>query len=276
MVRRVFVASAHEYILVFTEKGRMFWKKVYDLPEGDTTGRGKPINRIIGISDDEKVCSVINVKEFSENKYVMMFSRKGYVKKTNLARFSRPRISGIIAADVGEGDHIFEAQITDGKNDIILGSTLGKSIRFNEKQIREMGRGARGVIGMRIEKEDQLVGAGIIGEDDKYILTVTESGIGKKSALDLYRCQSRGGKGLLNIKISEKLGKAIGLIILNDSDEMILSSEKGVVNKVSTSQIRSQGRATQGLKIINLKEGDRLVSLEKVRVNGEDSGADDE
>jgi len=163
---------------------------------------------------------------------------------------------------------LLEAHITDGQNDIILGSTLGKSIRFNEKQIREMGRGARGVIGMRLQDDDHLVGAGIIGDDDKYILTITESGIGKKSSLDLYRCQSRGGKGLLNIKITEKLGKAIGLIILNDSDEMILSSEKGVVNKVSTSQIRSQGRATQGLKIINLKEGDRLVSLEKVRVNG--------
>lgn len=275
MVRRVFVASAHEYILVFTEKGRMFWKKVYDLPEGDTTGRGKPINRIIGISDEEKVCSVINVKEFTDNKYVMLFSRKGYVKKTNLSKFSRPRISGIIAADVGDEDLIFEAHITDGNNDIILGSTLGKSIRFNEKQIREMGRGARGVIGIRLSKEDFLVGAGIIGEDDKYILTITESGIGKKSLLDLYRCQSRGGKGLLNIKITEKLGKVIGLIILNDSDEMILSSEKGVVNKLGTSQIRSQGRATQGLKIINLKEGDRLVSLEKVRVD-DDVSEDEE
>ncbi len=266
MVRRVFVASAHEYILVFTEKGRMFWKKVYDLPEGDTTGRGKPINRIIGISDKEKVCSVINVKEFSEDKYVMLFSRKGYVKKTNLSKFSRPRVSGIIAADVGDDDLIFEAHITDGNNDIILGSTLGKSIRFNEKQIREMGRGARGVIGIRLENNDFLVGAGVIGDDDKYILTITESGIGKKSSLDLYRCQSRGGKGLLNIRINDKLGKVIGLIILNDSDEMILSSEKGVVNKQGTSQIRSQGRATQGLKIINLKKGDKLVSLEKVRV----------
>ena len=245
----------------------MFWKKVYDLPEGDTTGRGKPINRIIGISDEEKVCSVINVKEFSEDKFVMLFSRRGYVKKTNLSKFARPRVSGIIAADVTEDDKIFEAHITEGNNDIILGSTLGKSIRFNEKQIREMGRGARGVIGIRLAKEDFLVGAGVIGEDDKYILTITESGIGKKSDLGLYRCQSRGGKGLLNIKINKKLGKVIGLIILNDSDEMILSSEKGVVNKLGTSQIRSQGRATQGLKIINLKEGDRLVSLEKVRVD---------
>jgi len=273
MVRRVFVASAHEYILVFTEKGRMFWKKVYDLPEGDTTGRGKPINRIIGIGSEEKVCSVINVKEFSEEKYVMLFSRKGYVKKTRLSKFSRPRVSGIIAADVPENDLLFEAHITNGDNDIILGSNLGKSIRFNEKQVREMGRGARGVIGIRLEKEDFLVGAGVIYDTDKYILTLTESGIGKKSALDLYRCQSRGGKGLLNIRINEKLGKVIGLVILDDFDEIILSSEKGVVNKVRTSQIRSQGRVTQGLKIINLKKGDRLVSLEKVRVD--DSSTED-
>jgi len=272
MVRRVFVASAHEYILVFTEKGRMFWKKVYDLPEGDTTGRGKPINRIIGIGSEEKVCSVINVKEFSPDKYVMLFSRKGYVKKTRLSKFSRPRISGIIAADVPENDLLFEAHITNGDNDIILGSNLGKAIRFDEKQVREMGRGARGVIGIRLEEEDFLVGAGVIDDAGKYILTLTESGIGKKSGLDLYRCQSRGGKGLLNIRINERLGKVIGLVILEDSDEIILSSEKGVVNKVSTSQIRSQGRATQGLKIINLKEGDRLVSLEKVKVNDSSTG----
>ncbi len=276
MVRRIFVASAHEYILVFTEKGRMFWKKVYDLPEGDTTGRGKPINRIIGINEEEKVCSVINVREFSEDKFVMLFSRKGYVKKSNLSSFSRPRVSGIIAADVAEDDLIFEAHITNGNNDIILGSSLGKSIRFNEKQVREMGRGARGVIGIRLQNDDFLVGAGVIGDDDKYILTLTESGIGKKSSLDLYRCQSRGGKGLMNIKINEKLGKVIGLIILNDSDEIILSSERGVVNKVGTSQIRSQGRATQGLKIINLKKGDKLVSLEKVRVDEDSPGFDDD
>ncbi len=266
MVKRVFVASAHEYILVFTEKGRMYWKKVYQLPEGDTTGRGKPINRIIGISDEEKVCSIINVKEFSDDKFVVLFSRKGYIKKSRLSLFSRSRVSGIIAADVGEDDSIFEAHISNGNNDIILGSTLGKAIRFSEKDVREMGRSARGVIGIRLGTDDFLVGAGTIGESDKYILTITESGIGKKSSLDLYRRQSRGGKGLMNIRINEKLGKVIGLVILNDSDEMILSSEKGVVNKLSTSQIRSQGRATQGVKIINLKEGDRLVSLEKVRV----------
>jgi len=272
MVRRVFVASAHEYILVFTEKGRLFWKKVYDLPEGDTSGRGKPINRIIGISDEEKVCSVINVKEFSDDKFVMIFSRKGYVKKTRLSSFSRPRISGIIAADVGGDDLIFEAHITGGNNDVILGSNLGKSIRFNETQVREMGRGARGVIGMKLSTDDFLVGAGIIGEDDKYILTLTESGIGKKSDLELYRSQSRSGKGLVNIKINDKLGKVIGLVILNDSDEIILSSEKGVVNKIGTGQIRSQGRATQGVKIVNLKDGDRLVSLEKVRVEDTEGG----
>lgn len=269
-ISRLFVASAHDYILIFTEKGRMFWIKVYDIPEGDSTGRGKPVNRLIGIGNDEKICSVISVKDFPEDKYVMLFSRKGYVKKTSLAAFSRPRVNGIIAAEVPEGDSLFEAQITEGNNEVILGSTLGKAIKFDEKDVREMGRNARGVIGIRLGKEDFLVGADVIREGDKYILTVTEKGFGKKSDLSLYRKQTRGGKGLINIRINERLGKVIGLVTLNDDDEIILGSEKGIFNKIKSSKIRAQGRATQGVKIINLRMGDRLVSLDKVRNNHEE------
>ncbi len=277
IINNIFVASAHDYILVFTKKGRMFWKKVYEIPEGETTGRGKPINRILGILEEEKVCSVINVKQFDPEKYVMLFSRKGYVKKTNLARFSRPRSSGIIAAVVDDNDELFEAQVTSGNNHIILGSHEGKAIKFNENNVREMGRGARGVRGIRLSENDYLVGADIISEDDKYILTLTEKGYGKKSSLDLYKSQRRGGKGLKNISINEKIGKVIGITVLNDSDEIILSSEKGVVNKQSSTQIRSQGRATQGVKILNLREGDKLVSMAKVRaVELEDTESEDE
>ncbi len=269
-VSRLFVASAHDYILVFTEKGRMFWIKVYDIPEGDSTGRGKPVNRLIGIGNAEKICSVIKVKDFPKDKFVMLFSRNGYVKKTSLEAFSRPRVNGIIAAEVGEGDSLFEAQITDGNNEVIMGTNLGKAIRFDEHDVREMGRNARGVIGIRLEKGDFLVGADIISEADKYILTVTENGFGKKSDLALYRKQTRGGKGLINIRINERLGKVIGLVTLSDDDEIILGSEKGIFNKINSSKIRSQGRATQGVKIINLRVGDRLVSLDKVRHNHED------
>lgn len=267
IISRCFVASAHDYVLVFTEKGRMFWIKVYDLPEGDSTGRGKPLNRLIGIEGEEKVCSVINVKDFPQDQYVMLFSRHGYVKKTSLAAFSKPRVTGIIAADVPEGDTLFEAQITNGANEIILGTNLGKSLKFNEQDVREMGRGARGVIGIRLDKGDFLVGADIIGKYVKYILTVTENGFGKKSDLDLYRLQNRGGKGLINIRINEKLGKVIGLVTLGENDEILLSSERGIINKQSSSRIRSQGRATQGVKIINLRDGDKLVSLDKVQMN---------
>jgi len=269
-ISRLFVASAHDYILIFTEKGRMFWIKVYDIPEGDSTGRGKPVNRLIGIGNNEKICSVIRVKDFPEDKYVMLFSRKGYVKKTSLAAFSRPRVNGIIAAEVPEGDSLFEAQITEGNNEVILGSNLGKAIRFDEMDVRVMGRNARGVIGIRLEKDDFLVGADVIREEDKYILTVTENGFGKKSELSLYRKQTRGGKGLINIRINERLGKVIGLVILNDDDEIILGSEKGIFNKIKSSKIRAQGRATQGVKIINLRMGDRLVSLDKVRHSHEE------
>jgi DNA gyrase subunit A len=264
-ISRVFVASAHDHILVFTEKGKMFWIKVYDIPEGDSTGRGKPINRLIDISPKEKICSVINVKEFSSDKYVMLFSRKGYIKKTSLSAFSHPRVTGIIAAEIPEDDLLFEAQVSNGSNEVILGTHMGKSIKFTEKDVREMGRGARGVIGIRMDPNDYLVGADIINATDKYILTVTELGQGKKSDLELYRLQSRGGKGLINIRITEKLGKVIGLVTLGDDDEIILSSEKGIINKQSSANIRAQGRATQGVRVIQLRPGDRLVSLDKVK-----------
>jgi DNA gyrase subunit A len=272
IISRIFVASAHEYILVFTEKGHMFWKKVYELPEGDTTGRGKPINRLIGISDEEHVCSIINVKEFSASNYIMLFSKKGYVKKTSLAAFSKPRVNGIIAADVREGDLLIEAQITDGDNLIILGTNQGKAIKFHEWDVREIGRTGRGVIGIRLAGDDYLVGADVIRENSKYVLTVTENGIGKKSELSLYRLQSRGGKGLINIRINERLGKVIGLVTLEESGDIILSSEQGKVIKQDASTLRSQGRATQGVRIINLKPGDHLVALEKVKsqTNGDD------
>jgi len=273
VISRVFVASAHDYILVFTREGRMYWKKVYEVPEGDAASRGKPINRLIGISEEEKVCSIINVKEFPPDKYIMLFSRWGYVKKTSLADFSRPRVNGIIAADVREGDQLIEAQITDGENEIILGTSRGKAIKFYEEEVREMGRTARGVIGIRLDDDDFVVGADIITKEDKYVLTVTENGIGKKSELSLYRLQGRGGKGLINITINERLGKVIGLLTLGDDTDIILSSMQGKLTKQSSSSIRPQGRATQGVKIINLKEGDKLVSVEKVSTQEDENNS---
>ncbi len=265
MISRVFVASAHDYILTFTEKGHVFWIRVYDLPEGDTTSRGKPINRLIGINGDDNVCSVINVKDFSADRYVMLFSRQGYVKKTSLAAFANPRANGIIAADVPADDTLFEAQISNGNNDVIVGTHLGKALRFHEQDVREMGRTARGVRCIKLGKGDFVVGAAVIGESERTILTVTENGIGKKSDLELYRIQTRGGKGLINIRITEKVGRVIGLVTLGDCNDLILSSRNGIVNKICSDAIRSQGRATQGVRLIQLREGDQLVSVEKVR-----------
>jgi len=268
-ISRVFVASAHDYILVFTEKGRMFWLKVYDIPEGDIVGKGKPINRLIGIGEEERVCSVINVKGFAPDKYIMLFSRQGHVKKTALIEFSRPRATGIIAADVRDGDALFEAQLTDGNSEIILGTSRGLSIRFKEEDVREIGRTGRGVIGIRLAKDDFLVGAGVIDENARYILTVTENGIGKKSALSLYRVQGRAGKGLINIKVNERLGRVIGLVTLEENDDIILCSEQGKVIKQNSVDLRAQGRATQGYRIVNLRGGDKLVSLEKFKSQAE-------
>ncbi len=264
MITRVFVASAHDHILFFTEKGRLYWLKAYDIPESDYGSRGKPVNRVVGINDDEKICSVINVRDFSSDHFVVMFSRKGYVKKISLSDISRPRAKGINVAEVPDGDVLFEAHITKGKNDIIVGTHFGKAIRFNEGNVRLMGRGARGVIAIRMNSDDFLTGADIINEEDRYILTVTEYGFGKKSDLSLYRSQSRGGKGILNIRINEQMGKVIGLVTLNDNNDLIVSSEKGVINKISADDIRSKGRITKGVTIMNLKKGDKLVALEKM------------
>lgn len=264
VITRVFAASSHDYILFFTEKGRLYWLKAYDIPEGEHSSRGKPVNRVIGISDEEKICSVINLRDFSADHFVVMFSRKGYVKKIGLSDISRPRTKGIKVAEVPEDDTLFEAQITTGDNDIIVGTHFGKAIRFSENDIRQMGRGARGVIAIRMAPDDYLVGADIIRDEDVYILTVTENGYGKKSELALYRKQTRGGKGILNMRISEINGRVIGLVTLNEQNDLILSSEKGVINKISTDDIRAKGRITQGVTIMSLRKGDKIVALEKV------------
>jgi DNA gyrase subunit A len=277
VITRVFVASAHDYILVFTEKGRMYWLKAYDIPEGDFGSRGKPVNRVVGISDEEKVCSVINVRNFPSDQFVMMFTRRGVVKKIGLSDISRPRQKGIHVADVLADDVLFEAHITYGNNDVIVGTHLGKAIRFNEQDVRVMGRGARGVIAIRMNEGDFLAGADIIREGDLYILTITERGYGKKSELSLYRRQTRGGKGILNIRINENMGKVIGLVTLNDNNDLIISSEKGVINKISSEEIRSKGRITQGVVIMNLKKNDKLVALEKmVKEENVDSDVSDD
>lgn len=264
IISKVFVASSHDYLLTFTQKGMVYWKKVYDIPEGSPHGKGKHLNRLIGISEEEKICSVINVKEFSEDKNIILFSKKGYIKKSSLMNFSRPRVNGIIAATVDPGDYLFEAQITDGTNDIIIGTSHGKSIRFQETDVRVMGRNARGVKAISLNPKDCLVGADIINENSRYILTVTENGIGKKSSLDLYRKQHRAGKGLINIKINERLGKVIGLVTLAEKGNIVLSTAHGKLIKQDATKIRAQGRATQGVIVVNLKPGDKLVSLEKI------------
>jgi len=264
IVSRVFVASSHDYLLAFTRKGMVFWKKVYDIPEGSFHSRGKHLNSLIGISEQEKICSVINVKEFSPDKYIMLLSKKGYIKKSSLMDFSRPRINGIIAASVDKDDYLLEAQITGGSNEIILGTSMGKAIKFHERDVRVMGRNARGVKAISLSVDDYLIGADIIDEKSRYILTVTENGIGKKSDLDLYRIQNRGGKGLINIRINNRLGRVIGLVTLPERGSIILSTAQGKLIKQDAEKIRAQGRATQGVIVVNLKPGDKLVSLEKI------------
>ncbi len=263
-ISKLYVAAAKDYLLVFTERGRLYWLKVYDIPEGDLSGRGRPIQQLLPIGE-EKICSLISVKEFSSELDVLLFSKNGYVKKTPLSDFSRPRSSGIIAASVDDGDSLLEAVVAPKNSEVILGTNLGKAIIFNVDEIREMGRNARGVIAIRLDKGDFVIGADLISPKQRYILTCTENGFGKKSDLSLYRRQKRGGKGILNIKVSERIGRVVGLVTLDeDLTEIVISSLKGNVKKLDTMTLRPQGRATQGVRIINLRSEDRVVAVEKI------------
>jgi len=260
---RLFVASAHDQMLFFTRKGKVYWKKAYEIPESEGATRGRPINRIIEIEEDDQVCSVINVSDFETDSSIMFFTRRGYVKKTPLLAFSRPRARGIIAALVPEEDALFEAQLVQPGEEIIMGTSRGLAIRFLESDVRMMGRTSRGVMGIRLSDEDVLVGADVIREGRRCILTVTELGMGKKSEADLYRLQHRGGKGLINMRLNEKTGLVIGLVTLDDQSDIVLCSAKGVINRFSSTVLRAQGRITQGVKVIHLRGGDKLVSLDK-------------
>jgi DNA gyrase subunit A len=267
-ISKLYVAAAKDYLLVITARGRLYWIKVYDIPEGDLSGRGRPIQQLIPLGS-EQICTLISVKEFSPEIDVLLFSRNGYVKKTSLADFSRPRSSGIIAASVDDDDSLLEAVLAPKNSEVILATHFGKAIIFNVDEIREMGRNARGVIAIRLDKNDFLIGADLISPKQRFILTCTQNGYGKKSDLTLYRRQKRGGKGILNIKVSERIGNVVGLVTLEEElTEVVISSEKGSVKKLDTMTLRAQGRATQGVRIINLRAQDKVVAIEKIyRIN---------
>jgi DNA gyrase subunit A len=274
-VSDLFIASTHSYILIFTDRGRIYWLKVHEVPDVGPQGKGKAVVNLVQLVQGEKIAAFCAVRDFTSGGYVLLATRQGIVKKTELAAFSNPRPSGIIALSVEEQDQLIDAVITSGKDELLIGSESGMAIHFSEEDVRPMGRSAYGVWGMDLEEGDALVGLEVVRPGGT-MLTVTRNGYGKRTELGEYRLQSRGGKGLINIKTSERNGPVVGVKFLRADEQVMLITEKGMIIRLNTADISTIGRNTQGVRLIQLEEGDHLVSVARLaeRVDDDESPAD--
>jgi DNA gyrase subunit A len=263
-VDRLFVANTHDYILCFSNRGRVYWLKVYEVPEGSSTSRGKPIVNLFPLAEAEKITAVLPVKEFDEGHYVFMATMGGTVKKTPLSAFANPRKAGIIAVDLDEGDHLIGVAITDGEYDVMLFSDAGKAVRFAEEDVRPMGREARGVRGMMLDPAQSVISMLVAKGEEQSVLTATENGFGKRTAIAEYTRHGRGTKGMIAIQTSDRNGKLIGAVLVSDTDELMLISTGGVLIRTLVQDIREMGRSTQGVTLINLDDGTKLAGMEKI------------
>ena len=269
-IEHMFIASTHQYILFFTDKGKIYWLKVHQLPEGGRATRGRSIINLLQKDKEELVTAFVTVKEFSDDKYLIMATEKGTIKKTVLSAYGNVRKGGINAINLVKGDRLIEVMMTDGNNDIVLGTRNGFAIRFHEKDVRSMGRTATGVRGVRLSKDDIVVGMLVIKHQGASILVVTEHGYGKRSDIKDYRITRRGGKGVITVKTTPKVGKMIALMGVVDKDELVIITTKGMVIRQAVKNLRVIGRNTQGVKVINLKERDSIADIAKVVTEDED------
>jgi DNA gyrase subunit A len=263
-IERLFVAHSHDYLLCFSNRGRLYWLKVYEVPAGSRASRGKPIVNMFPLEEGEKVTAVVPVKEFDENHYVFMATAHGTVKKTPLAEFSRPRPSGIIAVGLEQSDYLVGAALTDGKYDVMLFSSEGKSVRFEEGDVRPMGRQATGVRGMRLGEAQRVVGMLAAKDESRGVLTATANGYGKRTAMADHPRHGRGGQGVIAIQVSERNGPLIGAVLVDEHDQVMLISTGGVLIRTAVSQIREMGRSTQGVTLISLDAGEKLAGVERI------------
>lgn len=261
-VEQLFIGSTHDYMLFFSNLGRLYWKKIYEIKEFGRAAKGQALVNLLSLAEGERIATALPVRDFKEG-YLLTFTKKGMVKKTVLDEYSNPRGKGIIAVTLEEGDELITVRKTDGKSDLIIGTSEGLSIRFNEEDVRPMGRSAKGVIGIRLQKGDEVVSAEV-AEMNTALLTVTEKGIGKRTKLEEYRVQGRGGKGVISIKLTEKGGKAVGLIQVRDEDEVVMIANTGKLIRTVAGNISIHGRNTQGVKLMDLDPEDRIVSIGRV------------
>jgi DNA gyrase subunit A len=289
IVEHLFVASAHSYVLVFTDRGRLYWLKVHQIPEVGANARGKAIVNLLTVESGENVRALLTTKDFTEGKYVVMATRAGKIKKTELTAFSNVRQTGIIAVDINEGDDLYAVRLSDGQSEIFIGTHDGRAIRFDEEEVRPMGRGAAGVKGISLRQDDYVVemdvlpkGAetGVAADEVEEVeesedaivaidargtlLTVTERGFGKRTPVGAYPIVHRGGMGVVNMKITDKNGKVAGVAHVADDDQLLLITEQGMIIRTNVADIRAMGRNTQGVRVINVEENDRVVAAVKV------------
>ena len=258
-------------MLFFTRNGKCFWLKVYEIPEGSKTSKGRAIQNVINIENEDKVCAYINVKnlndeEYINSHYIVLGTKRGIVKKTTLEAYSRPRTNGVYAITIKDGDELLEAMMTDGNSQILIAGHDGRCVRFNEEDARAIGRVAAGVRGITIEDSDEVIGMICVSpkkesEEKHTILVVSENGYGKKSELDDYRLTNRGGKGVKTLNITEKTGKLIALKDVTDDKDLMIINKSGITIRMAVSDIRVAGRATQGVKLINIREGDSIAAV---------------
>jgi DNA gyrase subunit A len=275
-VSHLFIASTHSYIMIFTDRGRAYWLKVHAIPDAGADGKGKAIANLVSMQEGEKIAALLAVKEFpavEDQQFVVMGSRKGVVKKTDLSSFRNPRADGIIAMGIDEGDAVIAVELSAGADQILIGTRDGMAIRFEETDVRPMGRTAYGVRGIALRDDDEVVGMEVVRPGGT-VLTVAQNGYGKRTELEEYRLQSRGGYGVIDIQTSDRNGKVVGMVFVTDDDEVMLISQQGMILRTRAGDIRTIGRATQGVRLIEMEEGDMVVAVAKLAEKDEENGDD--
>ena len=280
-IDNLFIANTHDYVLCFSSRGQLYWIKVYNVPQGGRASRGKPIVNLLPLTEGEKITAILPVREFDENKYIFMATANGTVKKTPLSDFSRPRPSGIIAVDLDEGDYLIGVALTEGRHDIMLFSDEGKAVRFDEQDVRPMGRVSRGVRGMRLPAGQKVISLLVAENESISVLTATENGFGKRTLITEYTRHGRGTQGMIAIQTSARNGNVVAATLVEDKDEIMLITTGGVLIRTRVAEIREMSRATQGVTLINLGPDEKLAGLQKIvdaedGAEGLDAGAEED
>jgi DNA gyrase subunit A len=272
-VEHLFVASTHDYLMIFTRAGQCYWKKVWEIPVGSRISRGKPIVNLLNLEADEQIAAVVPVREFSDDLFLLFGTRKGVVKKTALSAYGNVRAVSLNAINVAEDDELIEVRITSGDDEIVMASRRGMAIRFHESDARPMGRATAGVRGLKLRAGDEVVGM-VVAHPDSTILVVSEKGLGKRTVIDAYRLQRRGGYGVINLKVSERTGQVVAIRSVSEDEQLMIITRNGVVNRQRVTEISVIGRATQGVKLVNLDESDAVVDVARIVVEDENGDAE--